>query len=85
VEVVGGVLFLITAIYIAKDKLACENSVAATKHKDDMCGARLMMTPTNYSPEDSLGDEMPSDDEEMPKLKLLDGSEISSSRSPTPV
>ena len=28
VEVVGGVLFLITAIYIAKDKLACENSVA---------------------------------------------------------
>merc|ERR1719422_759169 len=83
VEVVGGVLFLITAIYIAKDKLACENSVAATKHKDYMCGARLMMTPTNYSPEDSLGDEMPSDDEEMPKLKLLDGSEISSSRSPT--
>merc|ERR1719431_791266 len=85
VEVVGGVLFLITAIYIVRDKLACENSVAATKHKDDSCGARLMMTPTNYSPEDSLGDEMPSDDEEMPKLKLLDGSEISSSRSPTPV
>jgi len=85
VEVVGGVLFLITAIYIARDKLACENSVAATKHNDSMCGARLMMTPTNYSPEDSLGDEMPSDDEEMPKLKLLDGSEISSSRSPTPV
>jgi len=85
VEVVGGVLFLITAIYIARDKLACENSVAATKHNDGMCGARLMMTPTNYSPEDSLGDEMPSDDEEMPKLKLLDGSEISSSRSPTPV
>merc|ERR1719376_1057044 len=85
VEVVGGVLFLITAIYIVRDKLACENSAAATKHKDDPCGARLMMTPTNYSPEDSLGDEMPSDDEEMPKLKLLDGSEISSSRSPTPV
>ena len=28
VEVVGGILFLITAIYIAKDKLACENSVS---------------------------------------------------------
>jgi len=84
VEVVGGVLFLITAIYIAKDKLACENSVSASKHHQPG-GARLMMTPTNYSPEDSLGDEMPSDDEEMPKLKLLDGSEISSSRSPTPV
>jgi len=58
--------------------------VAASKHHQPG-GARLMMTPTNYSPEDSLGDEMPSDDEEMPKLKLLDGSEISSSRSPTPV
>lgn len=85
VEVVGGILFLITAIYIAKDKLACENSVSASKHHDGVAGARLMMTPTNYSPEDSQGDEMPSDDEEMPKLKLLDGSEISSSRSPTPV
>jgi len=85
VEVVGGILFLITAVYIAKDKLACENSVSASKHHDGVAGARLMMTPTNYSPEDSLGDEMPSDDEEMPKLKLLDGSEISSSRSPTPV
>lgn len=85
VEVVGGILFLITAIYIAKDKLACENSVSASKHHDGVAGARLMMTPTNYSPEDSQGDEMPSDDEEMPKLKLLDGSEISSSRSPSPV
>ena len=56
-----------------------------SKHKDPVSGARLMLTPTKYSPEDSLGDEMPSDDEEMPKLKLLDGSEISSSRSPTPV
>ena len=26
VEVVGGILFLITAIYIARDKLACENA-----------------------------------------------------------
>ena len=59
---------------------------ADRKFKDGNCGARLMLTPTNYSPEDSLGDEMPSDDEEMPKLKLLnDGSEISSSRSPSPV
>merc|ERR1739838_175152 len=85
VEVVGGILFLITAIYIARDKLACENASSDRKFKDGNCGARLMLTPTNYSPEDSLGDEMPSDDEEMPKLKLLDGSEISSSRSPTPV
>lgn len=85
VEVVGGILFLITAVYIVKDKLACENAVSESKHKDPVSGARLMLTPTKYSPEDSLGDEMPSDDEEMPKLKLLDGSEISSSRSPTPV
>jgi len=31
VEVVGGVLFLITAVYIARDKLACENAVSG-KH-----------------------------------------------------
>eukprot|EP00092_Neocalanus_flemingeri_P019181 GFUD01020780.1.p1 GENE.GFUD01020780.1~~GFUD01020780.1.p1 ORF type:complete len:603 (-),score=148.71 GFUD01020780.1:601-2409(-) len=87
VEVVGGILFLITAIYIAKDKLACENASSESKHKDGNCGASLMLTPTNYSPEDSLGDEMPSDDEEMPKLKLIvnDGSELSSSRSPSPI
>ena len=47
-------------------------------------GVRLMMTPTNYSPEDSLADDLPSDDEELPRLKLIVSDEISSSRSPSP-
>jgi len=88
VEVVGGILFLVTALYIVRDKLACENAASESQYKDGNCGARLMLTPTNYSPEDSsVGDELPSDDEEMPKLKLLvnEGSEASSSRSPSPV
>ena len=46
-----------------------------------------MLTPTNYSPEDSMSDEMPSDDDEMPKLKLIHDQmkeELSSSRSSSP-
>lgn len=54
------------------------------KHKGDVaCAQRLMMTPTNYSPEDSLADYLPSDDE-LPKLKLYITDELSSSRSPSP-
>ena len=47
-------------------------------------GARLMMTPTNYSPDDSLADDLPSDDDELPRLKLIVTDETSSSRSPSP-
>ena len=47
-------------------------------------GQRLMMTPTNYSPEDSLAEDLPSDDEDLPRLKLIVSDEISSSRSPSP-
>jgi len=86
VEVIGGILFLITAIYIVRDKLKCENSVAlaGSKHLGDGgCTQRLMMTPTNYSPEDSLAEDLPSDDE-LPKLKLYITDELSSSRSPSP-
>jgi len=43
------------------------------------------MSPSNYATDDCLGDETPSDDEDMPKLKLIEGSEVSSSRSPTPI
>ena len=51
---------------------------------DGGCGTRLMMTPTNYSPEDSIAEDLPSDDDELPRLKLLVTDEISSSRSPSP-
>merc|ERR1719244_2005143 len=75
VEVIGGILFLFTAIYIVRDKLACENSVSGNRSE------KVMMKP--YSPQDSL-EEL--DDEEMiPQLKLIcDSSEGSSSRSPSP-
>jgi len=85
VEIIGGILFFITAIYIVRDKLACENASAEMKKKSEgSSGVRLMMTPTNYSPEDSLAEDLPSDDEELPRLKLLVEDEISSSRSPSP-
>ena len=54
------------------------------KNVEDGSGTRLMMTPSNYSPEDSLADDLPSDDEEIPRLKLLDSDQNSSSRSPSP-
>merc|ERR1711988_630459 len=76
--------FLITAIYIVRDKLQCEKAAAGAAHMGDLgCGQRLMMTPTNYSPEDSLSEDLPSDDE-LPKLKLYITDELSSSRSPSP-
>ena len=57
---------------------------AGAAHMGDLgCGQRLMMTPTNYSPEDSLSEDLPSDDE-LPKLKLYITDELSSSRSPSP-
>ena len=31
VEIIGGILFFITAIYIVRDKLACENASAGEK------------------------------------------------------
>ena len=54
------------------------------KKSEGSSGVRLMMTPTNYSPDDSLAEDLPSDDEELPRLKLLVEDEISSSRSPSP-
>merc|ERR1719219_2819522 len=84
VEFVGGVFFFITAIYIVKDKLLCEAASSEAKRlHNDGSGVRLMMTPTNYSPEDSLSDDLPSD-QELPKLKLFITDDISSSRSPSP-
>ena len=61
--------------------VVCSPACAATSGAS---GVRLMMTPTNYSPEDSLADDLPSDDEELPRLKLIVSDEISSSRSPSP-
>jgi len=85
VEVVGGILFLITAIFIVRDKLACEAAVSGSACEGGRTGAfeRGVML-TQYSPEDSLGEE--EDEEMIPQLKLLgcDSSEDSVSRSPSP-
>jgi len=88
VEIIGGILFFITAIYIVRDKLACENASAEAQRNSEGSGQKLMMTPTNYSPEDSLAEDLASDDEELPRLKrhllITAEDETSSSRSPSP-
>jgi MFS family permease len=64
VEIMGGILFFICAIFILKDKLLCEKECNGTSQ---VCGEVKMMLP-KASPEESLGDEMPSDDESAPEL-----------------
>jgi len=74
VELIGGVLFFVTAIFIIKDKLSCEqHSLGCRKEGNEI---KLMLP--HASPEDSLGEDAASDDE-MPQL-IND-----SSRSTTPV
>ena len=40
VEIIGGILFFITAIYIVRDKLACENASAG--EKTQCCGHYIL-------------------------------------------
>merc|ERR1719242_3012580 len=81
VEVVGGVLFLLTAIFIVRDKLACELAVSEIKFESEQA-SRPMLKPT-ANLEMLASDE---EEEEAPKLQLLDEQEssIESSRSVTP-
>jgi len=83
VEVVGGVLFLLTAIFIVRDKLACELAVSEIKFETEQASRPMLKPGANL--------EMLSADEEeeetAPKLQLLDDqqeSSIESSRSVTP-
>jgi MFS family permease len=79
VEVIGGFLFLITAIFIVRDKLACELAVSEIKFESEQA-SRPMLKPTANL------EMLASDEEEAPKLQLLDEQEssIESSRSVTP-
>jgi MFS family permease len=81
VEVIGGFLFLITAIFIVRDKLACELAVSEIKFESEQA-SRPMLKPT-ANLEMLASDE---EEEEAPKLQLLDEQEssIESSRSVTP-
>merc|ERR1719225_654725 len=83
VEVIGGFLFLITAIFIVRDKLACELAVSEIKFESEQASRPMLKPGANL--------EMLSADEEeeetAPKLQLLDDqqeSSIESSRSVTP-
>ena len=62
--------------------------VIEAQRNSEGSGQKLMMTPTNYSPEDSLAEDLASDDEELPRLKrhllITAEDETSSSRSPSP-
>jgi len=77
VEILGGLFFLLTAIFIIRDKLACEQA-AIESRKEDVNEIKMMLA--QPSPEESLGDydeDGPSDDD-LPQL-------IRDSRSNTPV
>lgn len=78
VEVVGGFLFLATAIFIVRDKLACELAVSASKYEAE--AARRPMLKGGLAVEEL---ELQSDEEEAPRLALLESS-LESSRSNTP-
>merc|ERR1719242_1853361 len=81
VEVVGGVLFLLTAIFIVRDKLACELAVSEIKFETEQASRPMLKPGANL--EMLASDE---EEEEAPKLQLLDEQEssIESSRSVTP-
>merc|ERR1719151_103728 len=81
VEVIGGFLFLITAIFIVRDKLACELAVSEIKFENEQASRPMLKPGANV--EMLVADE---DEEEAPKLQLLEEQEssIESSRSATP-
>lgn len=79
VEVLGGLLFFLTAVFIVKDKLLCEKAATEYHAPEGRPEVKLMLP--QYSPDDSLGDEVPSDDE-APQL-IRDPPDTS--RSTTPV
>jgi len=89
VEVLGGILFLVTAVFIVRDKLACETAVSGlTSDGAHSCAERGVML-AQYSPDVSVGeDDEDEDDEMIPQLKLLDRDsslDSSESRTPSPV
>lgn len=75
VELIGAILFFATAIYIVRDKLKCEQASIASR-KEGQCEIKMMLP--RASPEESVGEEFPSDDE-LPQLVN------DSSRSTSPV
>jgi len=84
VEVIGGFLFLITAIFIVRDKLACELAVSEIKFESEQASRPMLKPGANLEMLVASDEE---EEEEVPKLQLLDDqqeSSIESSRSVTP-
>jgi len=83
VEVIGGFLFLITAIFIVRDKLACELAVSEIKFESEQASRPMLKPGANLEMLVASDEE----EEEAAKLQLLDDqqeSSIESSRSVTP-
>ncbi|XP_023332494.1 protein spinster [Eurytemora carolleeae] len=76
VEVIGGLLFFVSAIFLIKDKLLCEQASMECRREN---GHEIKLMLPSTSPEDSIGGDIPSDDE-LPQLV-----DNNSSRSTTPV
>jgi len=76
VELLGGLLFLLTAGFIIKDKMRCEQSAIGCRREG---ASEIKMMLPRASPEESLGE----GDDEMPQLINKAGDE--GSRSTTPV
>jgi len=82
VEIFGGLLFLLTAVFIVRDKLACEAAVSESKCESDQASKPMLKQSRDGSGFEEL--EMQSDEDELPRLKLIEGSLASSSRSISP-
>merc|ERR1719447_226672 len=84
VEVIGGFLFLITAIFIVRDKLACELAVSEIKFETEQASRPMLKPGANL---EMLSADEEEEEETAPKLQLLEDqqeSSIESSRSVTP-
>jgi len=83
VEVIGGFLFLITAIFIVRDKLACELAVSEIKFDAEQ-SSRPMLKPGANLEMLVAGCSLEEEEQEESKVQLLEESSIESSRSVTP-
>merc|ERR1712107_627459 len=84
VEVIGGFLFLITAIFIVRDKLACELAVSEIKFETEQASRPMLKPGANL---EMLSADEEEEEETAPKLQSLEDqqeSSIESSRSVTP-
>jgi len=76
VQVLGAILFFLSAMFIIRDKRKCDRESVDNMKMNGDCEVKMMLP--KASPEQSLGDDIPSDDDSAPEL-------TKDSRSTTPV